>query len=55
MAVRLYDSTWVLLRGVPEPQQVQKNPKNPSIFHVGDYRYDIDGRPYVATEVCRIS
>jgi len=50
MAIRLYDSAWVLFRENDEPQQVRKDPKNPGMFHVGGFQYDIDGRPYYVTQ-----
>ena len=45
MGIRLYDSAWVMLEGVPEPLQVSKDRLNAAAFNVGDFQYDIDGRP----------
>jgi hypothetical protein len=45
MGLRLYDSAWVTVAGLAEPLQVRKDRKNPAIFNVGDFQYDIDGRP----------
>jgi hypothetical protein len=50
MSIRLYDSAWVLFRDSDVPQQVQKDRTNPAVFLVGNYRYDIDGRPYSGGE-----
>ncbi len=46
MTIRLYDSAWVLLRESEQPQQVRKDGANAGIYHVADFDYDIDGRPY---------
>lgn len=46
MGIRLYDSAWVILRDSDTPQQVRKDRGNPAMFHVGDFRYDIDGRAF---------
>lgn len=44
--MRLYDSAWVRLEGNDQkPVRVFKNRTNPALFDVGDYQYDIDGRP----------
>lgn len=45
MAIRLYDSVWVMLAGHEAPRRTRKNSKNPAEYMVGDYSYDIDGRP----------
>ena len=45
MSTRLYDTAWVSVEGVEQPLQVQKDRRNPAAFIVGDYSYDIDGRP----------
>lgn len=45
MTVRLYDSAWVCLHGQETPLQAMKDRKNPALFMIGDYVYDIDGRP----------
>jgi hypothetical protein len=45
MAFRLYDSAWVELEGQGAPVQVFKDRKNPAAFNVGEYQYDVDGRP----------
>lgn len=45
MTIRLYDSVWVELEGGPEPLQVARDRKNLAAFNVGDFQYDIDGRP----------
>jgi len=50
MAIRLYDSAWVLFRDNDAPQQVFKDRSNPAMFEAGGYRYDIDGRPFFVTE-----
>jgi hypothetical protein len=50
MAIRLYDSAWVILRDVEAPLQVRKDAANPAVFHIGGYRYDIDGRAYFFSE-----
>jgi hypothetical protein len=50
MGIRLYDSAWVALRGVDTPLQVQKDRANPAVFHIGGFRYDIDGRGFFRTE-----
>jgi hypothetical protein len=50
MSIRLYDSAWVLLRDNEDPLQVHKDRMNPAMFLVGNYRYDIDGRPFAVTE-----
>lgn len=50
MAIRLYDSAWVLVRDSDEPRQVFKNRTNPAMFDVGSYHYDIDGRPFFVAE-----
>lgn len=44
MGIRLYDSAWVLLEGRAEPFQVRKGERNPAVFNVAEYQYDIDGR-----------
>ncbi len=49
MTIRLYESAWVELEGVERPLQVFKDRKNPAAFNVGDYQYDIDGRPIKST------
>ncbi|CAM3209605.1 hypothetical protein ASTA108788_07630 [Asticcacaulis taihuensis] len=45
VSTRLYDTAWVSVEGVEQPLQVQKDRRNPAAFIVGDYLYDIDGRP----------
>ena len=45
MGIRLYDSAWVVLDGHPEPLQARKDRTNAAAFNVGEYQYDIDGRP----------
>jgi hypothetical protein len=45
MAIRLYESAWVELEGQGMPLQVFKDRKNPAVFNIGDFQYDIDGRP----------
>ncbi len=45
MTIRLYDSVWVELEGGVEPLQVARDRKNLAAFNVGDFQYDIDGRP----------
>jgi hypothetical protein len=46
MAIRLYDSAWVMLRDSDQPHKVIKNRANPAMFEVGGYHYDIDGRAF---------
>lgn len=50
MGIRLYDSAWVILREFDAPQQVRKDQANAAVFHVGGYRYDIDGRAFYFNE-----
>ncbi len=50
MAIRLYDSAWVRLFDVDDPQQVLKDLKKPDLFHAGGFHYDIDGRPYYVAQ-----
>lgn len=50
MSIRLYDSAWVMFRDSDEPRQVMKDRANPALFKVSGYSYDIDGRPFYATE-----
>lgn len=50
MSVRLYDSAWIVLRDFESPQQVRKDPRNPAIFNVAGFQYDIDGNSYKRTE-----
>ena len=45
VSTRLYDTAWVSVEGIEHPLQVQKDRRNPAAFIVGDYSYDIDGRP----------
>ena len=45
MAVRLYDSAWVRLADSDKPFRVNSDARNPGIFEVGSFHYDIDGRP----------
>jgi hypothetical protein len=45
MSIRLYESAWVDLEGHERPLQVHKDARNPAAFNVGDFQYDIDGRP----------
>jgi len=45
MGIRLYDSAWVKVEGRDEPFRVHKDAKNPALFNIGDFQYDIDGRP----------
>jgi hypothetical protein len=45
MSFRLYASAWVRVDGVDTPVLVQKDPRHPGAFLVGDYSYDIDARP----------
>jgi len=45
MGIRLYDSAWVAVEGIKEALQVRKDGRNPAAFNVGDFQYDIDGRP----------
>ncbi len=49
MGIRLYDSAWVVVEGREQPLQVFKDKRNPAAFSVGDFQYDIDGRPLSAT------
>ena len=49
MTIRLYDSAWVELEGQRSPLQVFKDRKNPAIFNVGEFQYDVDGRPSKST------
>ena len=44
MTIRLYDSAWVMLLDFEAPQQVKKDRTHPAVFHIGGFRYDIDGR-----------
>ena len=44
MSTRLYDTAWVSVEGVDQPLQVRKDKRNPALFFVGDFIYDIDGR-----------
>ncbi len=48
MAIRLYDSAWVILQENSGPIRVRKDRSNPAVFHVGDHRYDIDGRAFLS-------
>ncbi len=50
MAIRLYQSAWVLIEGDDKPLQVQRDRKNAAAFNVGDYQYDIDGRRLRASD-----
>lgn len=50
MAIRLYDSAWVMFRDSEQPRQVFKNRANPAMFDVGGYHYDIDGKPFLFAE-----
>ena len=50
MGVRLYDSAWIVLRDFDTPQQVRKDPRNPAIFNVAGFQYDIDGHAFRRTE-----
>ncbi len=45
MAIRLYQSAWVRVEGNDSPLQVERDRKNAAAFNVGDFQYDIDGRP----------
>ena len=45
MTIRLYDSAWVRLQDFDAPQQAHKDQSNPAVFHIGTFRYDIDGKP----------
>lgn len=45
MGIRLYDSAWVAVDGINAALQVRKDGRNPAAFNVGDFQYDIDGRP----------
>lgn len=47
--MRLYETAWVQLNGQEQPLQVHKDRSNAAIFNVGDYQYDIDGRPMRTT------
>ncbi len=49
MSIRLYESAWVDLEGQERPVQAHKDPKNAAAFNIGDYQYDIDGRPMPAS------
>ncbi len=52
---RLYDSVWVEVEGRADAVQASKDRRNPAAFNVGDYQYDIDGRPLGSlTEAPRI-
>ena len=45
MSVRLYDSAWVVVEGIERPLVVRRDVKNATVFHVGEFQYDVDGRP----------
>lgn len=45
MGIRLYDSAWVVLDGIDGPVQVRRDRRDAGAFNVGDFQYDIDGRP----------
>ncbi len=45
MSIRLYESAWVRIEGGDQPLQVHGDRKNAAAFNVGEYQYDIDGRP----------
>ena len=45
MSIRLYESAWVQAEGIEAPLNVRKSRQNAGHFHVGDYLYDVDGRP----------
>ena len=47
--MRLYESAWVELEGLETPLRVYKDFRNSAMFRVGDYQYDIDGRPFNTT------
>ena len=38
------------IEGSEAPLQVQRDRKNAAAFNVGDYQYDIDGRPLCPTD-----
>jgi hypothetical protein len=43
--MRLYDGAWVRTEGSEDqPVQAFKNKRNPALFDIGGYQYDIDGR-----------
>lgn len=50
MSIRLYDSAWVRIEGAEQPLQAFKDRQNPALFHIGDYRYDVDGIAAKGTE-----
>lgn len=44
--MRLYDTAWVRVEGSEDtPIQAFKNLRNPALFDIAGYQYDIDGRP----------
>ena len=49
MTIRLYENAWVELDGQGRSLQVFKDRKNPAAFNIGEYQYDIDGRPLKST------
>ncbi len=43
--MRLYETAWVEIDGQDMPAQVHRDRVNAGAFNVGDFQYDIDGRP----------
>ena len=44
MTFRLYESAWVAVDGIAEPQQVHRDAINRAAFNIGSFQYDIDAR-----------
>jgi len=49
MSIRLYDTAWIELEGAETPMQARRDIQRHDLYRVGDYAYDIDGRPSTAT------
>ena len=48
MSIRLYDTAWIELEGLPAPVQVRRDAQRHDVYRVGEHAYDIDGRADVS-------